>query len=108
MQRVFFVVIYRNYMNEKSNIVDEWYRVEYSYYETDVPSVTYKNHKSINTRKGAEEFIALILYLSEHNWKNSKKQQRLTDKLLGPGRAVKKLTNFYKYIKLEIPIKGKL
>lgn len=94
-------------MNEsKLNMVDEWYRVEYSYYETRSPSIVHTKHKDISNRKGAEEFIALILYLSESNWKNSKKQRKLTQKLLGPDKAVKKLTNFYKYLKIKIPIKG--
>lgn len=92
---------------KKSNIVDEWYRVEYSYYEVGAPSITYKAHKTISTRKGAEEFVALILYLSETSWKNTEKQRKLTIKLLGTGKAVKKLTNFYKIVKIEIPIKGK-
>ena len=92
----------------KPNIVDEWYRIEYSYYETGAPSITYKKHKDVSNRKGAEDFAALILYLSEANWKNNEKQRKLTIKLLGRDKAVKKLIGFYKLVKIEIPIKGKL
>lgn len=90
----------------KSKIVDEWYRVEYSYYETTSPSIVFKKQKDISTRKGAEEFIALVLYLSEINWENSDKQRKLTAKLLGEGKGVKKLLHFYRLVKIEIPIKG--
>ena len=90
---------------EKSNIVGEWYKVEYTWYEDGSPKNLYKASKNINTRKGAEDFAALIVFLSETVMPYTNKQRSFSNKLVGNNRSVKELTHFYKYVKIEIPIK---
>jgi len=92
-------------MTEKPNIVDEWYKVEYTWYEDGSPKNLYKASKNINTRKGAEEFAALVIYLSETAMTYTNKQRSFSNKLVGKNKSVKELTHFYKYVKIEIPIK---
>jgi len=93
----------------KPEIVSEWYKVEYSWYEYGSPSISYKGNMEINSRKGAEEFIALILYLSKNEYTAySPRQLKMAEKLLGWGKGVRRLLHFYKYVKLEIPIKGEV
>ena len=89
----------------KPNIVKEWYRVEYAYYHIDSPSITYSAGKDISNRKGAEEFIALLLFLAKNKHVDyNDKQKRLSNKLLGPAKAVRGLLHFYRLVKIEIEI----
>jgi len=95
-------------MDKKLNIVDEWYKIEYSYCDSGSNAIIYKGVKDINTIKGAKDFAALIIYLAETDYLDyNDKQRKLSNKLLGKGKSVKSLDHFYKYIKIELPIKGK-
>ena len=89
-----------------NNIVDEWYKVEYAYTDEGSNAITYYGVKEINTRKGAEQFAALIIHLADaHYLQYTDKQRRLSNKLVGKGKTIKELTHFYRYVKIEIRIK---
>lgn len=91
-----------------NTIVDEWFKVEYTYTDEGSKAITYYGSREINTRKGAEQFAALIVHLSDtHYLQYTDKQRRLSNKLVGKGKTIKELTHFYKYVKIEIEIKGK-
>ena len=93
--------------DEKPNIVREWYKVEYNYIENGSSKILYKASQSIDTRKGAEEFAALIVHLSETPYTfYTDMQRKMSDKVVGEGKSVIGLAHFYKFLKIEIPIKG--
>ena len=93
---------------EKTNIIDEWYKVEYSYGDSGSNAIIYKAVKEINSIKGAKDFAALIIYLAETEYlEYDDKQRRMSNKLVGIDKDVRSLDHIYKYIKIELPITGK-
>jgi len=90
-----------------NKVIDEWYKVEYTFTDEGSNAIIYNGSREINTRKGAEQFAALIIHLADtHYLQYTDKQRRLSIKLLGKGKTIKELKHFYKYVKIEIEIKG--
>ena len=89
-----------------NKIIDEWYKVEYSFTDDGSNAIIYTGTKEINTRKGAEQFAALIVHLADtHYLQYTDEQRRWSDKIIGKGKNIKGLKHFYKYLKIEIEIK---
>ena len=89
-----------------TKIIDEWYKVEYSFCESGSTSLVYVGSKEINSRKGAEQFASLIVHLAETDEVYyTNKQKKWSDKIVGKGKTIIGIKHFYKYIKLEIKIK---